>query len=79
MSPTIWSGDLLIIELASKAKNNELVLVQINDEFTVKRLYQSHSKTKLIPDNSNFDEIILNDQFTYQICGIVKGIIRNFY
>lgn len=79
MSPTIWSGDLLIIELANKAKSNELVLVQINDEFTVKRLYHSHSKIKLIPDNSNFDEITLNDHLIFQVCGIVKGIFRNFY
>lgn len=78
MAPTIWSGDLLIIELTNKAKNNELVLVQINDDFTVKRLHQTQTKTKLIPDNSNFDEITLNDQFTYQICGVVKGILRNF-
>lgn len=78
MSPTIWSGDLLIIELASKAKSNELVLVQINDEFTVKRLYHSHSKIKLIPDNSNFNEISLSDQLSFQICGIVRGILRNF-
>lgn len=79
MSPTIWSGDLLIIELANRAKNNELVLVQIDNEFTVKRLYQSHSKIKLIPDNINFHEITVTEQFDFQICGIVKGIFRNFY
>lgn len=78
MSPTIWSGDLLIIELSTKAKNNELVLVQINNEFTVKRLYHSNSKTKLVPDNSNFEEITLNDHNAFQICGVVKGIFRNF-
>lgn len=78
MNPTIWSGDLLVIELTDKAKNNELVLVQINNEFTVKRLFKTPSSIKLTPDNPNFNTINITDNDDFVICGLIRGVIRKF-
>lgn len=78
MTPTIWSGDLLVIELAEKAKNNELILAQVNNEFSVKRLFKTSNSIKLIPDNPNFKTININENDDFVICGIIKGVIRKF-
>ncbi|MDD4975552.1 MAG: S24 family peptidase [Bacteriovorax sp.] len=78
MSPTIWSGDLLIIELNSRPRNNDLVLVQIDNEFTVKRFFKTAKGIKLIPDNPLFKEITLQENNNLIICGIIKGISRFF-
>lgn len=78
MSPTIWSGDLLIIELNSKPKNNDLVLAQIDNEYTVKRFFKSSKGIRLIPDNPVFKEIILQENNNLIICGTIKGITRSF-
>jgi DNA polymerase V len=78
MSPTIWSGDLLIIELNSKPRNNDLVLAQIDNEFTVKRFFKTSKGIKLIADNPLFKEITLQENNNLIICGIIKGINRLF-
>ena len=78
MAPTIWSGDLLIIELNSKPKNNDIVLIQIENEYSVKRFYRSSKGIRLIPDNPSFKEVILQENENLIICGTVKGINRNF-
>jgi DNA polymerase V len=78
MSPTIWSGDLLIVELNSKPRNNDLVLVQIDNEFAVKRFFKTSKGIRLVADNSLFKEIALNENSNLVICGIIKGISRFF-
>lgn len=77
MSPTIWNDDLLLIELTIKIKNNDIALVQIDNDFTVKRFFKHAKGIKLIPDNPNFKEMEFFDQSRIVICGVVKGIIRS--
>lgn len=78
MSPTIWNEDLLIIELTTKVKNNDIALIQIDNEFTVKRFFKHNKGIKLIPDNPNFKELEFYDQDRMIICGVVKGVLRTF-
>lgn len=78
MAPNIMDGDMLVIELSNKAKNNDIVLVQIDNDFTVKRLVKTPKKTRLVPDNPLFKEIDLSSSDQVSICGIVISTFRSF-
>ncbi len=78
MAPTIMDGDMLVIELASKAKNNDIVLAQIDNDFTVKRYFKNSKELRLIPDNPLFKETQLGDGQQILICGILVGLLRSF-
>lgn len=78
MAPTIEDGDMLVIELSGKAKNNDIVLAQIDGGFTIKRYLKNQKETRLIPDNQLFKEIILGDEQQVLICGILVGTMRVF-
>lgn len=78
MSPTIWPNDTLIIELNNKPKSNDIVLVQIEDHFTVKRFLRLGKSFRLVPDNPLFKEIEIADKDMVLICGVVNSIVRKF-
>lgn len=78
MSPTIMDGDMLVIELASKAKNDDIVLAQVDNDFTVKRYFKNQKEVRLVPDNQLFKEILLGDDQQILICGILVGALRSF-
>lgn len=78
MSPTIMDGDMLVIELASKAKNDDIVLAQVDDAFTIKRYYKTQKEVRLVPDNQLFKEILLGDDQQILICGVLVGTLRSF-
>lgn len=78
MAPTIMDGDMLVIELASKAKNDDIVLAQIDNDFTVKRYFKTQKELRLIPDNPLFKETQLGDEQQIIICGVLVGVLRSF-
>jgi SOS-response transcriptional repressor LexA len=78
MSPTILDGDMLVIELSSKAKNDDIVLAQVDNDFTVKRYFKNQKELRLVPDNQLFKEIQLGDNQQILICGIIVGVLRSF-
>jgi DNA polymerase V len=77
MAPTILDGDVLVIEASSKAKNEDIVLVQIGNDFTIKRLIKTSKEFRLIPDNLLYQELELSNDISVKICGIVVGFTRN--
>lgn len=79
MSPTIMDGDLLVIELAAKAKNNDIILAQVDNDFTIKRYFKSATEVQLIPDNQLFQSIQIADGREVTICGILVGVLRSFH
>lgn len=79
MLPTIKPGDFLIIELSTRFKNNDLVLVQIDSGFSVKRYYKSQKGSiRLLSDNQNFKELSFGENQEVSLRGIVKAVVRSF-
>jgi SOS-response transcriptional repressor LexA len=76
MNPTISDGDLLVFELASKAKDHDIVLAQIDSDFTVKRFIKNQTETKLVPDNPLFKELSIENSGQILICGLLVGVVR---
>jgi DNA polymerase V len=77
MTPTIWDGDLLMVSLKKKPINSSIIIANIDNEFTVKRLFKTAKGIKLVPDNSVHKEINVSEESELKICGVVTGIIRN--
>jgi SOS-response transcriptional repressor LexA len=64
--------------LTIKLVHQMLVLIQIDNEFAVKRFFKTSKGIRLVADNSLFKEITLQENSDLVICGIIKGISRVF-
>ena len=71
----IFDGDLLIIDRGISAKSDDIVIASIHGELTVKRLRQSADVWLLVPENTNFPAIPLDDTGC-EIWGVVTHSIR---
>ncbi|AWG34237.1 MULTISPECIES: transcriptional repressor LexA [Alcaligenes] len=72
----IFDGDLLAVKKASEARNGQIVVVRIGDDVTVKRLSRSSNQVILLPENADFEPIIVTDPDSLSLEGIAVGLIR---
>ena len=72
----IADGDLVIAERTETAKDGEIVIAEVDGEFTLKYFRKQGSKVWLDPANKKFKPIYpIND---LKICAIVRGVIRKY-
>lgn len=72
----IEKGDMVIAEKSDKAKDGEIVIAEVDGEFTMKYFRKIGSKVWLEPANKNYEAIY--PEYDLKICAIVKGIIRKY-
>ena len=73
----ILDGDLLAVHKTPEAKNGQIVVARIGDEVTVKRLDKRGRSLRLLPENPEFEPIVVDpagDAFAIE--GIAVGVIR---
>jgi repressor LexA len=72
----ILDGDLLAVKKTSEARNGQIVVARIGDDVTVKRLQKQAGQVQLLPENPDYQPIVVNagDDFTLE--GIAVGLIR---
>ncbi|HET9821166.1 MAG TPA: transcriptional repressor LexA [Burkholderiaceae bacterium] len=75
----IMDGDLLAVQKAKDAKNGQIVVARLGDEVTVKRFKRARGHIELLPENPDFEPIIVRpeDGETFEIEGLAVGLIRN--
>ena len=74
----IMDGDLLAVQKAKEAKNGQIVVARLGDEVTVKRFKRSRHGIELIPENPDFETIVVNPEETqFELEGLAVGLIRN--
>jgi repressor LexA len=73
----ILDGDLLAIKKTSDARQGQIVVARIDDDVTVKRLNKSGGRIELLPENPDFQPIIIEPGQDFSIEGIALGLIRN--
>lgn len=79
MEPTLKNGDIVLIKQQSVVEDGEIaaVLVDDNEEATLKRIKHVGDQILLMPDNTNvFSPIILNKENPGRILGRVFEIRR---
>lgn len=74
----IMDGDLLAVQKASDAKNGQIVVARIGDEVTVKRFRRSKSGIELLPENPDFEPILVREgEEDFALEGLAVGLIRS--
>jgi repressor LexA len=72
----ILEGDLLAVRRANSARDGQIVVARLGDEVTVKRLRMLPTGIELLPENPDFQPIIVGDRDDFALEGIAVGLIR---
>jgi repressor LexA len=73
----IHDGDLLAVHKTSEARAGQVVVARLNDEVTVKRLRRRGAIIELLPENPEFEPIIVDTRREeFVIEGLGVGVIR---
>ena len=78
----IMDGDLLAVQKATDAKNGQIVVARLGDEVTVKRFRRTKTSIELIPENPEFQTIVVplpghGGEVEFELEGLAVGLIRN--
>jgi len=79
----IMDGDLLAVQRTKEAKNGQIVVARLGDEVTVKRFRRTRNSIELIPENPDFQTIVVPTsgadagEVQFELEGLAVGLIRN--
>ena len=74
----IMDGDLLAVHKTQDVRNGQVVVARIDDEVTVKRWKKQGAIVHLLPENSDFDPIVVDTRAqSLTIEGLAVGVVRN--
>ena len=74
----ILDGDLLAVQSTREARNGQIVVAPLGDEVTVKRLRKTKQHVELIPENPDFQTIVVRPgEDAFELEGVAVGLIRN--
>ena len=72
----IIENDLVGVKKASTAENCSVVVARLEDEVTLKRFVQENGKIKLVAENKNYDDILIDQNSGFSLEGIAVGVVR---
>lgn len=72
----ILDGDLLAIHRSKEARNGQIVVARLQDEVTVKRLHKAKGRISLLPENPDFEPIVVHPGEPFELEGLVVGLVR---
>ena len=74
----ILDGDLVAVHRTPEVRSRQIIVARLDDEVTVKRYRQDGSIVSLLPENEDFEPIIVDlKEQELVIEGVVVGIIRD--
>ncbi len=76
MEPTVFAGDLAMIDAGIEAMHGDVVLASVEGNLALKRLVKLRGRVWLESDNTKYDPIILNADVENIICGVMLISIR---
>ncbi len=74
----ITTGDLLVIDRSLEPINGKIAVCYIDGEFTAKRIKISKNEILLVPENDDYQTIVITEGNDYLIWGIVTHVIKSF-
>ena len=74
----IFDGDLLIVDRSVEALHRDIVLAELNGEFTVKRFVRTTSGAELHPENDDYPILKPKQGGSMSIVGVVMSVIKKF-
>ena len=74
----IMDGDLLAVHKTQDVRNGQVVVARIDDEVTVKRWKKQGTVVHLLPENNDFEPIIVDTRTqSLTVEGLAVGVVRN--
>lgn len=73
----IFPGDIVVVQKHSSASNGQTVIALVNGEATIKTYLRKAGTVELHPANDAMQPIIIKPSDSFQIEGIVVGVIRH--
>jgi repressor LexA len=73
----ILSGDLVVVQKQSTARNGQTVVALVNREATIKKYYRKEARIELHPANAAMQPIFVEPEDEFTIEGLVIGVIRH--
>lgn len=73
----INNGDLVVIEQTQGPSNGDIIAVNIEGNATLKRLKMEKDRILLMPENDNYDPIVVNKYDEFYVLGKAIGVIKN--
>ena len=72
----IIENDLVGVKKASTAENGSVVVARLEEEVTLKRFVQENGKIKLVAENKNYNDILIDQNSDFSLEGIAVGVVR---
>jgi len=72
----IHPGDLVLVERGTTPKNNDIVVAQVDDEWTLKYFHRDEQGVRLDPANRKYPSI--RPTRSLVIGGVVRAVIRKY-
>lgn len=74
----ILDGDMVVVHRSPEVRNGQVVVARLDDEVTVKRYRQRANEVSLLPENPDFEPIVVDLRSRPLVIeGVVIGVIRN--
>jgi repressor LexA len=72
----ILEGDMVIVDRSIAPKTGDIVIAEVDGEWTIKYLAKSGQKTYLKPGNKKYSPIYPEDEL--KIAAVVKAVVRKY-
>lgn len=72
----ILPNDLLVVDRSMEASNNKIIIAIVDGELTVKKLNIIDDMYWLVPANSSFEPIRIDESVDFMIWGVVTYVIH---
>jgi DNA polymerase V len=72
----IYPGDILVVDRSLDARHDKIVIVALNGQLTVKRLWQKEGQVMLMPENDSFEPIRVEEGMDMVIWGVVTHVLH---
>jgi repressor LexA len=73
----IFPGDIVVVQKQATVRNGQTIIALVNGEATIKTYYRKASTIELHPANDAMQPIVIKPSDSFQIEGIVVGVIRH--
>lgn len=74
----IADGDILVVNRALNPKHGDIVVAEVDGDFTVKFLHRRAGQVSLRASNLTFAPISFKEGQMMTICGVVTATIKRF-
>ena len=74
----IHHGDIVIVDRSLTPQNQDIIIAVLEGEFCIKQFSNLGNKIKLIPHNSKYPIIYINENSDFQVWGVVVHSIRSY-